>query len=62
MPMQITAYIPYAITLFIPTLFLMLFIPPVLGYIRAIRRTAARTRPHYLNLCGHTARQNIRRT
>ena len=44
------------------TLFLALFFPALLRYLRAVRRSAARTRPHYLNLCGHTARQNIRRT
>ncbi len=60
--MQIALYSQYALTILILLLFLTLFFPSLLGYLRAIRRTAARTRPQYLNLCGHTARQNIRRT
>lgn len=62
MPTQIALYSPYALTILIFLLFLTLFFPPLLGYLRAIRRTAARMRPQYLNLCGPKARHNTRRT
>jgi hypothetical protein len=61
MPTQIALYSPYALTILIFLLFLTLFLPPLLGYVRAVRRTAARTRPQYLNLCGPEARHNMRR-
>ena len=57
MPTQIAL----AVALFILALFLTLFLPPLLGYVRVVRRTAARTRPQYLNLCGPEARHNMRR-
>lgn len=57
MPTQIAL----AVVLFILALFLTLFLPPLLGYVRVVRRTAARTRPQYLNLCGPEARHNMRR-
>lgn len=46
----------------IVTAFLAFFVPPLLSYLRVARRSAARRAPHYLNLCGSTARHNIRRT
>jgi len=61
MSTSIDVYTPYALTILILTVFLTLFFPPLVSYIRAARRSAVDTKPQYLNLCGSQARHNIRR-
>ena len=51
---------PDALTALIVTLVVIVFMPPLLRALRAARRSAAHTHPQYLNLCGATARPNLR--